>query len=424
MLDQTKFFIKRLQERLWVKPAIICVVSIIAVLMAMLADKTWLTDLVPVIDTDAIKKLLSILSSSMLVISTFSVASMLAAYNSASSTATPRSFSLILSDDVSQNALSVFIGAFIYSLVATIVFENNLFGKAGKFVIFLLTLLVFIIVILIFIRWVDSIARLGRMESTIKKIEKATINSMSSYHNMSTLGCRSVKSIPDEGRAIYSDTVGYVQYINMEELQGLAEKYKIIIRVNASPGTFCCNNRALVYLVGLPYDHRGIEMHTVKNAFVIDDQRKFDHDPRFGFITLSEISGRALSPGVNDPGTAISIIGTMVRIFTIWHQNTVEQISDKTLFTRIEVPELSIEDMFQDAFNVTARDGASVIEVMIRLQKALKSLAALGDAPMTKAAIEQADKSFTISTEMLNFEGDRIILEQVYDWRSSYKLQS
>jgi uncharacterized membrane protein len=50
--------------------------------------------------------------------------------------------------------------------------------------------------------------------------------------------------------------------------------------------------------------------------------RYFDEDPRFGLITLSEIASRALSPAVNDPGTAIQIISSYVRLFSLWAGTT------------------------------------------------------------------------------------------------------
>lgn len=58
-----------------------------------------------------------------------------------------------------------------------------------------------------------------------------------------------------------------------------------------------------------------VEMSQIARAFLIGDERTFDDDPRFGLVVLSEIASRALSPAVNDPGTAIDIIGTFVRLF-------------------------------------------------------------------------------------------------------------
>jgi hypothetical protein len=156
MWDHLSFVIKRLRERLWIKPLIICVLSIGAVFLANLMDKTELGRFVPEITKESIETLLEIMASSMLVIATFAVASMVSAYASASSSATPRSFPLIIADDVSQNALSAFIGAFIYSVVAIVALMNGHYqAKAGLFTLFVLTMGVFAVIIVTFIWWVD-----------------------------------------------------------------------------------------------------------------------------------------------------------------------------------------------------------------------------------------------------------------------------
>jgi uncharacterized membrane protein len=102
---------------------------------------------------------------------------MVSAFSAASSTATPRSFKLIIGDDVSRNAL-LFIGSFIYSIVATVALKNGYYGIAGNFTLFIFTLLFFALVILLFLRWVERISRLGRMEHTIKLVEQATENAI------------------------------------------------------------------------------------------------------------------------------------------------------------------------------------------------------------------------------------------------------
>jgi uncharacterized membrane protein len=88
---------------------------------------------------------------------------MLSAYTAASTTATPRSFKIVITDDVSQYALSTFIGAFIFSIVATVAMDIGYYNQAGKFILFLITLVFFLLVILTFLRWVDRISRLGRL---------------------------------------------------------------------------------------------------------------------------------------------------------------------------------------------------------------------------------------------------------------------
>lgn len=88
-----------------------CVLSIGAVLLASLMDMAELGRFLPEITKESSETLLKIMASSMLIMAKFAVASMVAAYASASSSATPRSFPLVIGADVSQNALSAFIGA-------------------------------------------------------------------------------------------------------------------------------------------------------------------------------------------------------------------------------------------------------------------------------------------------------------------------
>lgn len=161
-LDRLRFVFSRIKERLWVKPLVLCVLSIGGTFIARLADDAGLSGVLPEVPLEAVKSLLSIMASSMLVIATFAVGSMVAAYASASTGATPRSIPLVIADDVTQNALSAFIGAFIFSIVSLVAVQNELFDSAGLFAIYTLTLLVFAIVIITFVRWVDRIARLGR----------------------------------------------------------------------------------------------------------------------------------------------------------------------------------------------------------------------------------------------------------------------
>lgn len=116
MRKRITIYYNRIREHLWFRPFLFCLISVAGALVAHQADGIGINDIVPDIEKDSIGDLLDIISASMLVISTFAVASMLSAFSSASNTATPRSFKIVVTDDVSQNALSIFIGAFIYSI--------------------------------------------------------------------------------------------------------------------------------------------------------------------------------------------------------------------------------------------------------------------------------------------------------------------
>lgn len=383
--DRVRFLLNRFRDRLWVKPFVVCLLSIAAAFVAKFADGTGLAELVPVIAADSIETLLSIMAASMLLIATFSVASMVSAYASASSTATPRSFTLIVADDASQNALSTFVGSFIFSIVALIAVKNNYFGTAGLFILFTLTVIVFGMVIITFVRWVDRIARLGRMGSTIDKVEQATADALKRRRDAPTL-CGMPARSPARGRAVFAASVGYVQHIDIAALQTWAEKAQVRVVVAALPGTFTAPDQPLAYVSFKPGDQTDIDCEHVVKSFQIGGDRLFDDDPRFGLVVLSEIASRALSPAVNDPGTAIDVVGTLLRLFVQWNEPATTGGQQAPQYDRVDVPEISLRDMFDDAFTAIARDGAGVVEVSVRLQKALRSLASLGNAQMRDAA--------------------------------------
>jgi uncharacterized membrane protein len=381
--DRISFFLNRLREKLWVRPMAVCLLSIAAAFVATLADGTKLENFVPGISPDSVETLLSVMASSMLVIATFSVGSMVSAYASASSMATPRSFLLIVADDSSQNALSTFVGAFIFSIVALTTVKNEYYGTAGLFVLFVLTVIVFGLVITTFVRWVDRIARLGRLGSTIDKVEKATATALKRRRSAPTLCGMPVQS-ETSGQSVFAASVGYVQHIDIAALQSWAKEAQVRVRVATLPGAFASPDKALAHVISDSGDQTKIDCSYVVESFKIGRDRLFRDDPRFGLVVLSQIAGRALSPAVNDPGTAIDIIGSLIRLFTLWTETEIDD--DVSKYDRVEVPEISVMDMFDDGFTAISRDGAGVVEVSVRLQKALHSLASIGDAEMREAA--------------------------------------
>lgn len=415
--DKLRFFANRIREHLWFRPALMSVVVVFAVILARAADYLKLGQLVPDISFDTLEKLLTVISGSMLVIATFAVGSMVNAYASASNTATPRSFAVVLADDVSQNALSAFMGAFIFSIVGLIAVENSYFARGGRFALFVLVLLVFVIVILTFFRWVDRIARLGRLGPTIRKVENTTMVSIERRRDNPRMGGVEVTERPDNAENVSGSEIGFIQRVDVSVLQEVAEDASARIEVAALPGSFVFPGRDLAIVKPDSEDYGGVDPDKVRGAFVIGDQRTFDEDPRFGLIALSEIASRALSPGVNDPGTAIEVIASLVRLFSAWSEKPDEEENDdRPTADRVEVPELSLENMFEDAFGAVARDGAGLIEVVIKIQKALGSLASRGDE-MREVAEERSARSLEHAEKSLELERDK---ERVRAMRERY----
>ncbi len=406
MVERIRFLINRLREQLWIRPLLMCMVSVAAVFLARTGDYLDVGKIVPEVSLDTTETLLKILGSSMLVIATFAVGSMVSSYASASNTATPRSFPLVISDDVSQNALSGFIGAFIFSIVALVALKSGFYDKTGHFILFCATLFVFAVVILVFLRWVDCIARLGRLGTTIDKVEEATAAALKIRKHTVMLGGLSAGHGSGEQETIHTTRIGYVQRVDIEKLQLLAEDSGLYIDVVAMPGTFTEPGQALARFSTDGTDPAEVDGDCLVDAFEIGDSRTFDEDPRFGLIVLAEIAGRALSPAVNDPGTAIDIIATFVRLFELWSRPVPEDKKQLCKYDRVRLPESSISDMFDDAFTGIARDGAGTVEVAVRLQKALRVLADMGDPALSAAAAHHSRLALARAESALDLPED------------------
>ena len=405
-LDRLRFEFNRLRERLWLRPLLICVLSIGAAVAARLADGLGLSHLVPEITVDSVQSLLSIMASSMLVIATFALSSMVSAYASAAGTATPRSFPLVLADDGSKNALSTFIGAFIFSIVALVATKNHYFGTTGIFVLFLITVLVFGIVVVTFVRWSDSIARLGRLGSTIDKVEAACAAALRRRRHAPTL-CARLRAGQVGGHAVHTRSIGYVQHVDVSALQAWAERHQAWVVVEVQPGTFVTPDRPLALIKTDQGEAPEGPTDAIVDAFTIHGDRVFEDDPRFGLVVLSEIAARALSPAVNDPGTAIDTIGTLVRLFSIWIGPESDSAPAAPEYDRVYVAELAAGDLFDDAFSAIARDGAGSVEVGLRLQKALLALARMGDETVRKAARSHSILALKRAELALQLDEDR-----------------
>lgn len=403
--SKLKFTLRSLREKLWIKPLGYAVLAVIAVLLAQLADALPLSDVVPDISFETLEKLLTVISASMLGVATFAVASMVSAYASASGSATPRAFVLVVADGLSQTALSSFIGAFIFSIVGIIAVKVEYFGVTGRFAMFLITLAIFAWVIVTFVRWVDNIARLGRMGNTIEKVEAATREAFGHWNPLAPLsGIPSIAG-PTGGVDLHSETVGFIQHIDVAALDDWADRNEAVVHLRSLPGALVTARRPLL-TVEHPHADTVLDMTELLEAFVLAPRRSYANDPRFGLIALSEIGSRALSPAVNDPGTAIDIVVRIARILRDWSTPPWQQEPETPAFERVRVPSLRPQDLLDDAYAAIIRDGVGSVELDIWVQKALGLLVHEGGQELGRAAAEQARLALQRAERELTFPPD------------------
>lgn len=404
MTSKWRWLLRQLTRKLWFRTSLFAILAVITALVSVVLKNVIPPPVSGLIGTDAVDKILGILASSMLAVTTFSLNIMVSAYNAASSSVTPRATRLLVEDTTTQNVLATFIGSFLYSLVGIIALSMGVYGREGRTVLFFVTLFVIVLIIITLLRWIQHLAQFGQMGETTQRVEDAARKTLITRMNNPLLGANLWHQQPvseDNATALFVKEVGYLQHVDIEALADYADTHSLSIFVARQPGEFVHPAEPVLWL--FPAQPEFSEERLI-NAFTVKAQRSFEQDPRFGFCVLSEIASRALSPAVNDPGTAIDVIGRGVRLLSCWPQETARSA---LTYPRLFVRPVEASDLFDDFFTPIARDGAGIIEVQIVLQKALNALAAMNPSAFGDCARQHAEQAMARAENMLGTEHEK-----------------
>ncbi|WP_345817531.1 DUF2254 domain-containing protein (plasmid) [Paraburkholderia sp. PREW-6R] len=409
-------------RKLWVRATLIGALGVLAAVAAAVAERYLPWQFSGNIGADAVESILSIMASSMLAVTTFSLNIMTSAYGSATNTVTPRATILLIQDSVTQNALSTFVGSFLFSMVALVVLKVGAYGPQGRSVLFVMTIIVIALVVIALLRWINHLTLLGRVGETTDRVEEATRSAIEDRLDEPFLGGRELgdpsTQIPDGCEPLHAGATGYVQYVDMATIQAEGERTGREIYVLAIPGMFVYPNSVVAWLGAPEQEADGTAKEAskrIRSAIRTGVRRNYDQDPRFGVVVLSEVAIRALSPAVNDPGTAIDVIGRQARLLSLWAEGPRLKKGTPPRFSRVHVVAISSHDLFDDAFRVIARDGAAMVEIQLRLQKTFRSLGQMGDKLFQEAARHQSGLALTRALDAMTLEDDRILVRSVVE---------
>jgi uncharacterized membrane protein len=386
-MNRWLFLLRQASRQLWWRASLYALFGVLAALLAAVGAPYVPEGLADRLGGSSVEAVLTILASSLLAVATFSLGAMVTAYTSVSSSATPRAAALVTGDESTQKSLATFVGAFLYSVVGVTAINAEYYGPGGRAILFILSLAVVALVAFRLLAWVSRLTSLARLGHTIAQVEARTDQAMQAYARSPRLGGRSGAPSAIAETAVSSQAAGYVQNIDIRRLQVLAEADDREVEVLVRPGAFRMRDEPLARLTGAaPDDDR---LAAYREAFSLAADRTFDQDPRYGLIVLGEIAAKALSPGINDAGTAIQVIGAGARLLDDWALTCDGREGDSGACDRLFVPVLSARDMVEDLYAPIIRDGSGDASVAIKVQKTLAALArrdgGLGEAARNTA---------------------------------------
>lgn len=396
-LSKGLWILREFLRQIWVRVALYSALALVSAGIAPAVAPYLPEGIKDLIDQEPTLQMLSILTNSMLTVATFSLSVMVAAHQFAASQATPRSHRLLREDGRTQRVLATFIGAFVFGLTSRIAIHAGLYGPRDFPVIYAVTILVFVAVVIALVRWVQQLSALGSLEKTTERVEEATRTAINALAENPHFGCQTMLDTDAaRGRAIEATQFGYVRYIDFPNLSaGAGDDGHIDVLV--LPGDWVGPGDP-VMRVSAPET----EDEDLMANILIGELRSYDQDPVFGLQVLSEIAQRALSPGLNDPQTAIDVIHRLTRLLAPWRSTPAE-----APLPGLRVREISASVALMTAFDPIARDGAAMREVQLTLQAVLRRMDHHEDSDIRLAARSLSARALERSDAALTLQSDR-----------------
>lgn len=405
MMYQWLLTLKKPSNQLWVTPAIWALVTVSFVFSLRLGARTLKAGILPDITQDTLDGLLDVIASSMLAVSTFSLSIMVSAFVSAASNATPRATDLVMGDQNTRTAITSFICAFIYAIIAKTALGMEFYEQNGRFILFISTVAVLAYLIVTLIRWVYTLSQLGRLGNTLSKIEKVTAKALHQYRLAPSMQATRVSQLSPYAKSLRAGCSGYLTHIDMQTLQSQAQQHDCAIHINVRPGELITPDTVLCLIDGEMED-----IAVLQQSFVFARERTFEQDPHWGFIVLSEAAQRALSPAVNDPGTAINVMTIMMSLLL---NDQIAPQSDDVGYDRLSIKALDFCELIRDGFSPISRDGAGILEVNLVMQKVLAGIwRNVSEPAIAEAAFEMAQLALARAKNEMTFEPELNLLIQ------------
>lgn len=404
--------LRRIVRRLWVRVALMALLAVAASAGAMLLEGYIPEAIRARFPADASMPILTILASGMLAVSTFSLNVMVTAHHAAANQATPRAHRILLADTTTHSVLATFIGAFVYALSAIILIKAGLKDADSSVTVMAVTVVVVVLVILAMLRWIDHLSDLGSMDATLRETEAEARDSLMHTRAVPALGaCPMTEQtvLPTDAVAVPAPQSGYLQYVDLPRISEAMQDDAGRLYLHVPPGRFVLEGQPIAYAHGLDED----TVRMVQSGMGLGQYRTFEQDATYGLLVLSEIASRALSPGINDPGTAIDVIARQERL--LWQWATTPHEETEPRFPKVFVPALRPGTLIDSAFASTSRDGADKIEVVLRLLHALRALATGPDEDLARAATEMARRTRNHAEAALVLEEDRAAMRRAYE---------
>ncbi|MBN2154670.1 MAG: DUF2254 domain-containing protein [Candidatus Lokiarchaeota archaeon] len=287
---------------------------------------------------------------------------------------------------LNQVVLGSYVSTFAYCLIIlSAITENELiiFVPTFSIILAIITAIANIILLIIFIH---NVATSIQAENVIADISESlsmnlqtlfpeTMGEEVEEEEEEELDEVLIKREYKEKLVFHSLKSGYLRYINTEALFGIAMELDVLIEIYFRPGHYIVKDSE----IGLIYSNNILDEEVIKRIqtqFNLGKSRTQQQDAEHAIHQMVEIADRALSPGINDPYTAIACIDNLTSTMCFLANAKIPSRYrfDSESKLRVITDVLTYEGMLDAAFNQIRQYAKGNPSVIIRLMEALLTI--------------------------------------------------
>lgn len=396
MATWLKIAYERLRGSLWFLPTLMALAAVVLALLCARLDAAlqngfdpWWVEVLYRGESDSARTLLSTVAGSMITVAGVTFSATMVALSLASSQLGPRLLVSFMRDRGNQVVLGGFIATFLFCLLA--LGETRAVDRplASSSVTVALGLAVGSL--LLFIYFIHHIASSMQADKVIALV---TIDVRRHLDRIFPAERRNeppvalgVASADDAQAEVSAPDTGYLQAVDEAGLLEIAVDRDVCLHLLRRPGHHVALGDPLVRASAptLPDD----AVRRIQSAFLVGGSRTAEQDPEYGVHQLVEIALRALSPGLNDPYTAITCIdhlaGSLAEVASRPERPPVRIDEHGTL--RLTLSRIDFGGIVDAAFSEIRQSSVAVPSVSIRLLEALATIARHTEDPDRLASL-------------------------------------
>lgn len=298
-------------------------------------------------DPSTARTIVSVIAAGLISITVFSFSMVMVVLNQAASQLSNRVIDRLIGNKLQQFVLGFYIGTIIYSLLLLSSIRDVESGVYVPALSTYLLILLAVIAIFLFVFFLHFITQSIKYSVVIKRIFTETKQSLEHYCHLK------VKPglVPlSEGQTVTAYKSGIFESFSRKEMVSLLQENSCTISFMVFRGEFILKD---VPLFSISHQREEISediIQKINEHISIVDEESVRHNFSFGFRQLTEVAIKALSPGINDPGTAVQSVRALIELLAYRMKHFPDNaIKDSIGEVRIITLEPSFEQIFDNA---------------------------------------------------------------------------